>query len=67
MSRELAEAMDVDSISEEKREEFKNLVDTDVQPEISKEEFEERLKAIRNGEYVPRRVDSWEELWDSFM
>lgn len=63
MSKELAEAMDLDPISDEKRDEFEEFMKETPSVDISQEEFEERLKAVRNGEFVPTRVNSWEELW----
>lgn len=64
MSKELAEAMDLDPISEESREEFEELMEANCSVEISKERLDEIIEKSRNGEYVTKEVDSWEELWD---
>lgn len=63
MSKELAEALDIDAASKEVKEHFEELMEST--PDIEdKERFEQRVEAARDGEYLPRRVDSWEELWE---
>jgi hypothetical protein len=63
MSKELAEKLDLDGTNEEAREEFEELIENNPFSDLSKEELEERIERARNGEYLPKEVDSWEELW----
>lgn len=64
MSKELAEKMDLDGANEEAREELEEVMENAPDLDMTKEEFDERLEKARNGEYIPKEVDSWEELWD---
>lgn len=64
MSKELAEKLDLDGDNEEAREEFEKVMENASDLDMTKEELDERIEKSRNGEYIPKGVNSWEELWD---
>lgn len=65
MSKELAEKMDLDS-SEKDREEFEELMENNCFEDMDKEELDEHIERARNGEYIPQKLASWEELWELY-
>jgi len=65
MSKELAEALDLDP--KENREEFEEPIENTSSVELSKEELDEHIEKSRNGEPITKRVDSWEDLWNDWF
>lgn len=68
MSKELADKMDVGKHkdAEKAREKLADLLNDSPLSDLSKEELDELIEKSRNGEYIPIRVQSWEELWNQY-
>lgn len=67
MSKNLAELIDTDGeLTESQKEVLEDLQAGNGTDNLTQDEFEKRVEKVRNGEFIPRRVNSWADLWDEF-